>query len=82
MEQLYPEIFGFITYQGSMTAPPCYETVTWVLIDQPLNITSVQVRTRSEGPSSSATILISGDYSRGHPLADPAPEIPTLGTRA
>ncbi|XP_059584456.1 carbonic anhydrase-related protein 11 isoform X2 [Alligator mississippiensis] len=42
MEQLYPEIFGFITYQGSMTAPPCYETVTWVLIDQPLNITSVQ----------------------------------------
>ncbi|KAK9395638.1 CA11: Carbonic anhydrase-related protein 11 [Crotalus adamanteus] len=43
LEDLYPETFGFITYQGSMPTPPCYETVTWILIDRPINITSVQI---------------------------------------
>ncbi|XP_078507048.1 carbonic anhydrase-related protein 11 [Lissotriton helveticus] len=43
IEELYPENFGFLTYQGSMTVPPCYETVTWIIIDRPLNITSMQV---------------------------------------
>ncbi|XP_039190949.1 carbonic anhydrase-related protein 11 [Crotalus tigris] len=43
LEDLYPETFGFITYQGSMSTPPCYETVTWILIDRPINITSVQI---------------------------------------
>ncbi|XP_053547005.1 carbonic anhydrase-related protein 10-like, partial [Bombina bombina] len=43
IEELYPETFGFLTYQGSMTIPPCYETVTWIIIDRPLNITSVQM---------------------------------------
>ncbi|KAJ1131242.1 hypothetical protein NDU88_009581 [Pleurodeles waltl] len=43
IEDLYPENFGFLTYQGSMTVPPCYETVTWIIIDRPLNITSMQV---------------------------------------
>ncbi|MEE6483164.1 hypothetical protein FKM82_013455 [Ascaphus truei] len=44
IEDLYPETFGFLTYQGSMTTPPCYETVTWIIIDRPLNITSMQVQ--------------------------------------
>ncbi|XP_073458797.1 carbonic anhydrase-related protein 11-like isoform X3 [Aquarana catesbeiana] len=43
IEELYPESFGFLTYQGSMTIPPCYETVTWIIIDRPLNITSMQM---------------------------------------
>ncbi|XP_048374013.1 carbonic anhydrase-related protein 11 isoform X2 [Sphaerodactylus townsendi] len=43
LEDLYPETFGFITYQGSMSTPPCYETVTWILVDRPINITSVQI---------------------------------------
>ncbi|KAM6452550.1 carbonic anhydrase-related protein 11 isoform 3-T3 [Liasis olivaceus] len=43
LEDLYPETFGFITYQGSMSTPPCYETATWILIDRPINITSVQI---------------------------------------
>ncbi|KAE8593502.1 hypothetical protein XENTR_v10019165 [Xenopus tropicalis] len=43
IEDLYPDTFGFLTYQGSMTIPPCYETVTWIVIDRPLNITSMQM---------------------------------------
>lgn len=43
LELLFPESFGFITYQGSLSTPPCSETVTWILIDRVLNITSLQV---------------------------------------
>ncbi|XP_029440298.1 carbonic anhydrase-related protein 11 [Rhinatrema bivittatum] len=43
LEQLFPDTFSFVTYQGSMTAPPCYETVTWIVIDQALNVTSMQM---------------------------------------
>lgn len=43
LELLFPESFGFITYQGSLSTPPCSETVTWILIDRALNITSLQV---------------------------------------
>lgn len=43
LELLFPESFGFITYQGSLSTPPCSETVTWILVDRALNITSLQV---------------------------------------
>nr|XP_033817983.1 carbonic anhydrase-related protein 11 isoform X2 [Geotrypetes seraphini] len=43
LDQLFPDTFAFVTYQGSTTSPPCYETVTWIIIDQPLNITSMQM---------------------------------------
>ncbi|ELW47164.1 Carbonic anhydrase-related protein 11 [Tupaia chinensis] len=43
LELLFPESFGFITYQGSLSTPPCSETVTWILIDRALNITSLQI---------------------------------------
>ncbi|KAB0398445.1 hypothetical protein E2I00_014833, partial [Balaenoptera physalus] len=49
LELLFPESFGFITYQGSLSTPPCSETVTWILIDRALNITSLQRRCR--GPN-------------------------------
>nr|KAF6409176.1 carbonic anhydrase 11 [Rousettus aegyptiacus] len=42
LELLFPESFGFITYQGSLSTPPCSETVTWILVDRALNITSLQ----------------------------------------
>ncbi|XP_051030372.1 carbonic anhydrase-related protein 11 isoform X2 [Phodopus roborovskii] len=43
LELLFPESFGFITYQGSLSTPPCSETVTWILIDRTLNVTSLQI---------------------------------------
>lgn len=47
LELLFPDSFGFITYQGSLSTPPCSETVTWILIDRALNITSLQVTSQS-----------------------------------
>lgn len=49
LELLFPESFGFITYQGSLSTPPCSETVTWILIDRALNITSLQVTLPRDG---------------------------------
>ncbi|KAI6654570.1 Carbonic anhydrase 1-like [Oopsacas minuta] len=35
---------GFYVYQGSLTTPPCYESVTWFLSPLPLVITQEQLR--------------------------------------
>ncbi|XP_067834834.1 carbonic anhydrase-related protein 10-like [Heptranchias perlo] len=43
IEELFPKSFGFITYSGSLTIPPCHETVTWIIIDQSIAINSVQM---------------------------------------
>lgn len=34
----------FFRYQGSLTTPPCYESVTWILFPDPNDISLKQVR--------------------------------------
>lgn len=41
---LYPDTTRYITYEGSITIPPCYETSTWILINKPVYVTQMQVR--------------------------------------
>ncbi|CAG13696.1 unnamed protein product, partial [Tetraodon nigroviridis] len=43
IEEIYPETNSFITYDGSMTIPPCFETVTWILMNKPVYLTRMQV---------------------------------------
>lgn len=43
IEELYPETSSFITYDGSMTIPPCYETASWIIMNKPVYITRMQV---------------------------------------
>lgn len=43
IEALYPETSSFITYEGSMTIPPCYETASWIIMNKPVYITRMQV---------------------------------------
>ncbi|CAL8307564.1 unnamed protein product [Boreogadus saida] len=43
IEEIYPETNSFITYDGSMTIPPCYETATWILMNKPVYITRMQM---------------------------------------
>lgn len=43
IEEVYPETASFITYEGSMTIPPCYETATWILMNKPIYVTKMQV---------------------------------------
>ncbi|VDK66879.1 unnamed protein product [Anisakis simplex] len=36
---LLPHTEDYITYEGSLTFPGCYETVTWIIINNPIYIT-------------------------------------------
>lgn len=40
---LYPDTTRYITYEGSITVPPCYETATWILINKPIYVTQMQM---------------------------------------
>ena len=42
---LLPDTRFYITYEGSLTQPPCHETVTWILMNRPIYITKQQVST-------------------------------------
>ncbi|EJW74141.1 hypothetical protein WUBG_14954, partial [Wuchereria bancrofti] len=36
---LLPQTQDYITYEGSLTFPGCFETVTWVIMNNPIYIT-------------------------------------------
>jgi Carbonic anhydrase len=40
---LLPETKYYMTYDGSITMPACYETVTWIIFNKPIYITKQQV---------------------------------------
>jgi len=39
-----PASKSYWTYEGSLTTPPLYESVTWILFKQPVEISSVQLK--------------------------------------
>ncbi|XP_019507168.1 PREDICTED: carbonic anhydrase 13-like [Hipposideros armiger] len=41
---LLPPSWDYWTYPGSLTVPPLLESVTWIVLKQPINISSQQVR--------------------------------------
>lgn len=51
---LYPDTTRYITYEGSITVPPCYETSTWILINKPVYVTQMQVPRCGINPSEPA----------------------------
>lgn len=44
LDAVLPSTMQYITYQGSLPFPACYETATWILLNQPIVITETQVR--------------------------------------
>lgn len=41
--KLLPEKKAYWTYLGSLTTPPCTESVTWILFKQPINVSAEQL---------------------------------------
>jgi len=41
---LLPSTDDYVTYDGSLTQPGCQETVTWIIINKPIYISSEHVR--------------------------------------
>lgn len=44
VHELLPNTSALITYEGSLTAPGCEETATWILLNRPLYVSSQQVQ--------------------------------------
>lgn len=40
LDQLLPSSEHYITYEGSLTEPACYETVQWIIINKPIYVSS------------------------------------------
>lgn len=40
---VFPELGSYYTYEGSLTTPPCSQTVTWFILDTPAEATAAQV---------------------------------------
>ncbi|KAK7014813.1 Carbonic anhydrase-related protein 10 [Halocaridina rubra] len=43
IREMLPDSHHYITYDGSLTQPPCHETVTWILLNKPVYITKQQI---------------------------------------
>ncbi|CAH8857108.1 unnamed protein product [Trichobilharzia szidati] len=44
LDAILPSILQYMTYQGSLPFPACYETVTWIILNQPIIITETQLK--------------------------------------
>ncbi|MHA3349668.1 carbonic anhydrase [Yersinia enterocolitica] len=43
INELLPKQFNFYRFSGSLTTPPCSEGVTWLVLDQPVNVSAEQI---------------------------------------
>ena len=59
---LLSDAHNFVTYDGSLTSPPCAETVTWLVLNKPLYVTKQSVSSRAP-------------LSRQAPLPAPPPPV-------
>ncbi|XP_030890378.1 carbonic anhydrase-related protein 10 [Leptonychotes weddellii] len=73
IEELYPETSSFITYDGSMTIPPCYETASWIIMNKPVYITRMQMhslRLLSQNQPSQIFLSMSDNFRPVQPLSN------------
>lgn len=63
IEEIYPDTISFITYDGSMTIPPCFETATWILMNKPVYLTRMQVSMSFPPTPGTQLPKITGGYS-------------------
>ena len=60
LEQLLPyDLTSFYRYSGSLTTPPCHESVVWTVFYEPVQISKAQV----EKITSSSKSPVDGDYT-------------------
>lgn len=43
LKELLPDIKQYVTYEGSLTQPACFETVRWIILNKPLYVSGHQL---------------------------------------
>lgn len=60
--QFFPKQQNYFTYAGSLTTPPCSETVRWIIMDTPISASAAQLDTlRAHQPNNARPLQPRGD---------------------
>lgn len=43
LKELLPDVKQYVTYEGSLTQPACFETVRWIILNKPLYVSGHQL---------------------------------------
>ncbi|XP_077471766.1 carbonic anhydrase 6 isoform X1 [Stigmatopora argus] len=72
----------FFRYQGSLTTPPCYESILWTVFDTPITLSHNQIRKLESTLMDIDNKTLWNDYRMAQPLNDRVVEssfLPRLG---
>uniref|UniRef100_A0AAZ3NR84 Carbonic anhydrase 6 n=1 Tax=Oncorhynchus tshawytscha TaxID=74940 RepID=A0AAZ3NR84_ONCTS len=72
----------FFRYQGSLTTPPCYESILWTVFDTPITLSHNQIRKLESTLMDMDNKTLWNDYRMAQPLNDRVVEssfLPRLG---
>nr|XP_055045001.1 carbonic anhydrase 6 [Misgurnus anguillicaudatus] len=72
----------FFRYEGSLTTPPCYESILWTVFDTPVTLSHNQIRKLESTLMDSYNKTLLNDYRIAQPLNDRVVEssfLPRLG---
>ncbi|KAL1020640.1 hypothetical protein UPYG_G00002780 [Umbra pygmaea] len=83
VRSMLPEnLSHFFRYQGSLTTPPCYESVLWTVFDTPITLSHNQIRKLENTLMDMNNKTLRNDYRMAQPLNDRVVEssfLPRLG---
>ncbi|XP_066528376.1 carbonic anhydrase 6 isoform X2 [Hoplias malabaricus] len=83
VRSMLPEnLANFFRYEGSLTTPPCYESILWTVFDTPIILSHNQIRKLESTLMDIENKTLWNDYRMAQPLNDRVVEssfIPRLG---
>ncbi|XP_027026552.2 carbonic anhydrase 6 [Tachysurus fulvidraco] len=71
VRSMLPENFAnFFRYEGSLTTPPCYESILWTVFDTPITLSHNQIRKLESTLMDLENKTLWNDYRMAQPLND------------